>query len=220
MRKLIALLFAIALLCSFALPALAHDVPQDRTDCSIEVIVRYNGTDVDGGTLTAVRVGYVAEEDGNYFFCREKDDVLLEDISSTGAPAALEKFYNENKESYSFCKKTVTVQKGKGSFTGLGIGLYLIIQEQPASGYSKLNSFLVRVPYMEDGEYQYDVTAVIKSELEREPETTVPPSTQPEDPKLPQTGQLNWPVPVLAAAGLGLFTLGLVLRKKEEPYEK
>ena len=73
---------------------------------------------------------------------------------------------------------------------------------------------------MEDGQYRYDVTAAIKSELEREPETTVPPSTQPEDPKLPQTGQLNWPVPVLAAAGLGLFTLGLILRKKEEPYEK
>lgn len=220
MKRLIVLLFALTLLCSFALPASAHDVPQERTDCSIQVIVRYNGADVNGGTLTAIKVGYVAEDDGNYFFCREKDDVLLEDIQDPAAPAALEKFYANNKGSHSFYKKTVTVKNGKGSFTGLPTGLYLIVQEEASQGYSKLNSFLVSVPYMEDGQYRYDVTAAIKSELEREPETTVPPSTQPEDPKLPQTGQLNWPVPVLAAAGLGLFTLGLILRKKEEPYEK
>lgn len=30
--------------------------------------------------------------------------------------------------------------------------------------------------------------------------------------ELPQTGQLNWPVPVLAAAGITLLLIGLVLR--------
>ena len=37
--------------------------------------------------------------------------------------------------------------------------------------------------------------------------------------KLPQTGQLNWPVPVLICAGLALFVVGWVLffrRKKEK----
>lgn len=40
--------------------------------------------------------------------------------------------------------------------------------------------------------------------------------------KLPQTGQLNWPVPVLVILGLGLFAVGWILRfgKKKENYEE
>ena len=34
--------------------------------------------------------------------------------------------------------------------------------------------------------------------------------------KLPQTGQLWWPVPLLAAAGLGLICVGLSMRKRDE----
>lgn len=36
-----------------------------------------------------------------------------------------------------------------------------------------------------------------------------------DDPRLPQTGQLWWPVPLLAAAGLALLTAGLLRRKGE-----
>lgn len=41
-------------------------------------------------------------------------------------------------------------------------------------------------------------------------------------PKLPQTGQLNWPVPVMAAAGLTLFAVGWVLcfGRRKESYAK
>lgn len=40
-----------------------------------------------------------------------------------------------------------------------------------------------------------------------------------EDPELPQTGQLWWPVPVLIAAGLLFIVLGLILRRRKG-YEK
>ncbi len=56
----------------------------------------------------------------------------------------------------------------------------------------------------------FDVTALVISELERVPETTNPPA--PTDPKLPQTGQLNWPVPVLVVLGLLLLAAGWVTR--------
>lgn len=220
MKKIIALFFALALLYSLALPAYAHDVPQERADCSIEVIVRYNGEDVKDGTLTAIKVGYVDEEDGDYFFCQEMTGVKLEDIASTDAPADMLEFYQNNKENHEFYVQTQSVKNGKAAFGGLSTGLYLIIQEKAAQGFSKMSPFLVSVPYMEDGQYLYDVTATIKSELEREPESTPPPSTKPDGPKLPQTGQLNWPVPVLAVSGLAMFTLGWALRKKEERYEK
>jgi len=63
------------------------------------------------------------------------------------------------------------------------------------------------------------VSATIKSELEKEPEMTR--YTEPDD-KLPQTGQLNWPVPLMACAGLALFALGWALcyAGKKEGYEE
>ena len=220
MKKMITVLLALSVLLSFPLTAYAHDVPQERDDCSIEVIVRYDGENVDGGTLTAIRVGYVDEENGNYFFSQELTGTLLEDIASAALPGELYDFYENNKKNHEFYVQTQSVKDGKATFAGLPTGLYLIIQEKAAKGFSKLDPFLVSVPYMEDGQYLYDVTAAIKSELEREPESTPPPSTKPDGPKLPQTGQLNWPVPVLAVSGLAMFTLGFLLRKKEDPYEK
>ena len=160
------------------------------------------------------------EEDGNFFFSQELTGTLLEDITSAALPGELYDFYENNKKNHEFYVQTQSVKDGKATFAGLPTGLYLIIQEKAAKGFSKLSPFLVSVPYMEDGQYLYDVTAAIKTELEREPESTPPPSTKPDGPKLPQTGQLNWPVPVLAVSGLAMFTIGFLLRKKEDPYEK
>lgn len=220
MKKMITVLLALSVLLSFPLTAYAHDVPQERDDCSIEVIVRYDGENVDGGTLTAIRVGYVDEEDGNYFFSQEFTNIKIEDIASPNAPKTQQEFYNNNKSNYDFYTQTQTVENGKATFSGLSTGLYLIVQNRAADGFSKLGAFLVSVPRMEDGEYQYHVTAAIKSELEREPEPTEPPPTEPDDPKLPQTGQLNWPIPLMVVGGMMLLALGCILRfRNKEPYE-
>ena len=87
------------------------------------------------------------------------------------------------------------------------------MQKKAADGWSCISPFLISVPNMQDGVYVYDVDASPKIELkptERPPET--PPNTPPEPP-LPQTGQLNWPSPLMAAAGLCLLLLGSVLRR-------
>lgn len=221
MKKVITLLLALSVLISLPLTAYAHDVPQDRDDCSIEVIVRYDGENVDGGTLTVIKVGYVDEEDGNYFFSQEFTNIRIEDVTSSGAPKAQKEFYENNKGNYDFYTQSQTVKDGKAAFTGLSTGLYLIVQNKAADGFSKMGAFLVSVPYMENGEYQYHVTASIKSELEREPEPTEPEPTDP-PPGLPQTGQLNWPIPLMVVAGLGFFAVGwaLCFGKKREQYEK
>ena len=218
MKRLITCLLTISLLLSCSPAANAHDVPQERNDCGIEVIVRYDGEDVNGGTLTAIRVGYVDEEDGNYFFCQEITGNTLEDLESPDMPAVQKEFYDQNKDDFEFYTQTQTVREGKATFCDLPTGVYLIVQDQAAYGFSKLSPFLVSVPYYTDGEYQYQVTAAIKSELERVPEPTVDSSSTPDDPKLPQTGQLNWPIPVMVAVGLGFFAVGWVLcfRKKKE----
>ncbi len=225
MKRLFTWMLALLVLFSFPLRVRAHDVPQEREDCSIEIIVRYDGQNISGGTLTAIKVGYVDEEDGNYFFSQEMTGIRLEDIDSAAAPGIQEEFYNANKGNFDFYTQTQSVQDGKAVFTKLTTGLYLIIQEEAAEGFTRMEAFLVSVPYLEDGEYRYHVTASIKSELERQPESepTEPPPTEPEpDPTLPQTGQLNWPVPLMAVTGLMLFAFGwfLCFGKKREQNEK
>ena len=221
MKRILTFLIALSVVCAIPLTAYAHDVPQERNDCSIEVIVRYDGDDVDGGTLTVIRVGYVDEEDGDYFFSQEMTGVKLEDIASSGAPAVQKEFYKNNKDNYDFYTQTQTVKNGKATFSGLSTGLYLIVQNKAADGLSRMDACLVGVPYMEDGEYQYHVTAAIKSELKREPEPTDPLPTKPSGSKLPQTGQLNWPIPLMVVSGLVLFVVGWLLcfGKKREQHE-
>lgn len=219
MRRIVTLVLTVLVLFSLSLTVHAHDVPQARDDCSIEVIVRYNGKDISGGTLTAIKIGYVDEEDGNYFFSQELTGVKLEDITSSEAPEIQKEFYENNKDHYDFYVQTQSIKDGKAAFSGLSTGLYLIVQNKAATGYSKMKPFLVSVPYMEDGAYQYHVTATIKSELERAPVKTKP--SKPSDPSLPQTGQVNWPIPLMVTGGLALFITGwaLCFGKKRDRYE-
>ena len=224
MKKLLALILAFTVVCSVHVSAHAHDVPQERNDCSIELTVRYNGVNVNGGTLRAIKVGEVAEENGNYYFAQVMTGIKIEDVTSSAAAAVQKEFYEKNKGTYVFA--TTHAQKvtdGKVVFTGLPTGLYLIIQETAATGFNKMGAFLIGVPYMENGQYQYHVKANVKSELERIPPPTRPPSPPPSTPpRLPQTGQLNWPVPLMAIGGLTFFAFGWLLcfGKKREEYEK
>ena len=222
MKRILSLLLALSVLLLLPMAALAHDVPQQRDDCSIEVVVRYEGEDVSGGTLTVIRVGFVAEDDGNYFFAQEMTGLKIETLDSPEAAAQQQEFYSNNKDNYTFYTQTQSVVNGKATFSGLSTGLYLVLQEKAAEGFNKMGAFLVSVPYMLDGEYQYHVTVSMKSALEREPDPTEPPPTVPDDPELPETGQLNWPIPLMVVAGLLLLTLGWVLcfKKKREQYAK
>ena len=109
---------------------------------------------------------------------------------------------------------------GAARFEDLTLGLYLLVQETPAKGFSPAAPFVVSLPMMEEGKYVYEVDATTKTELIPAPTTPAPtPPPPPDDSKLPQTGQLNWPVPLMAVAGIGLFIMGWVLcfgRKKDE----
>ena len=123
MKKVITLVLALSVLLLIPLTAYAHDVPQERNDCSIEITVRYDGKSVSGGTLTAVKVGYVDEEDGNYYFCQEMTGIRLDDIASSEAPKVLKEFYDNNKDDYDFYVQTQSVKDGKATFSGLPTGL-------------------------------------------------------------------------------------------------
>lgn len=166
---------------------------------------------VGGGEITLIQVASVVADDGDLSFEYtngfEDCGMSLENLTSSLAATL------ESKISSSAVKKTKTVgSDGKVSFSDLELGLYLVVQTKAASGYNAVSSFLVTVPMHEDGQYIYSVDASPKVETVSKA-TPTPSPTTPSDSNLPQTGQLDWPIPVLAATGLLLVLIGMMLKK-------
>lgn len=210
-----ALLMIASLLCSVNMTVFAHEVPDDSRRGSISITMMYDETAVSGGTLTLYQVGAVAEDDGNYSFVLSgrftQSGLDISNISSADLAEKLERYAQSN----SLVGTTVEIGRdGKAMFSNVRQGLYLIAQNKAADGYEKITPFLVSVPNEEDDRYIYDVDATPKlSTLTKTKPKPATPNT-PTEPSLPQTGQLNWPVPVLAALGLLLFAIGCVLRSR------
>ena len=221
-KRIISILAALLLLRCLPVTVLAHAVPDETRKCSITVTMRIGNKAVSGGSLTLYRVGEVYEDDGNYSFIPTGDftdcSVSLDDVQSPELAETLTAYANDHK----LTGTTRTVGKdGEVTFSNLKLGLYMLVQTRAASGYSKISPFLVTVPYLDNGVYIYEVDADTKMELEKEPKPTAPPSTSHTGGKLPQTGQLNWPVPMLAILGMTLFAVGWVMRfgKREDNEE-
>lgn len=214
-RKIISLLLAILLLCSMGAAVSAHEVPDLSRPGTITITLRTEQGPVSGGSLTLYQVGLIHEDDGNYSFILTGDfastGLSLEDPQSPELAAALAQHARD------LPGGGITSPVGADGSVVFSVepGLYLVVQDQPAPGYAPVNPFLTSVPNMENGVYIYEVNASPKVALTPETQPTEPTEptvpTQP-DPELPQTGQLNWPVPVLAVLGLCVFAAGWMLR--------
>ena len=220
-KGLCPLLLVALLLCLLSVTALADEALNLDETGSIRVILRDTETkeEVSGGTLTLYPVGKVAEENGNLFFRAAGDfsdcGLALDDVESEELAAALAEHVKDHAEG-----TRKPVPEGGVVFDHLEPGLYLIVQEEAVPGYDRINPFLVTVPILEDGVYKYDVDATPKTSIHKTEEQ--PPAKPPIDSSLPQTGQLNWPVPVLTVVGLLLFTAGWVLcfGRRKDGHEK
>ena len=213
-KRILCALCCIALLVCLPVMALAHEVPDYDRLGSLSVDMTYQGKPVSGGTLTLYRVGDIAEDDGNYFY------ILVPELEGFGL--SLEDLYDADTAAYMV--KVVKQEKlqgisqkidkqGNALFEDLPIGLYLVVQTKASAGYNAAAPFLIGIPNRIDDRYVYAVDASPKVELEKAPtETTEPPTETTVPGKLPQTGQNNWPVPVMLIAGLLFIACGVLLQ--------
>lgn len=236
-KRLAALMLTGILCCAFAVTAYAHPVPDMDRAGSVHGTMVYDGSAVGGGTLTLYQVGDVSEDDGDYSFTLSNDfagsQLSLADMADAELAAGLADYAADN--SLAAAATAAIDSDGTVDIQGLYPGLYLVVQTMPAEGFEAISPFLVSLPVYngEIGAYIYDVNVEPKmSPLIKKPtpDTTTPDTTTPETKKpestgtttvLPQTGQLNWPVPVLTVLGLCLFGMGWMLHfgRRKKPDE-
>lgn len=217
-KRILSALAALMLLCFAASGVYALEVPDLEAKGSIHLEMKHGEDAVPGGTLTLYRVADIHVENGADYSFRYTDayaacEADLADLASRETAQTIADYTAAN------AVAGVTAEiAGDGTvvFADLELGLYLLVQETPAEGFSPVSPFLVSVPTYRSGSYIYDVNATPKVDLEPAPTVPTEPTepskpTKPTDPELPQTGQNNWPVPVLAVAGLSFFALGVYL---------
>lgn len=175
---------------------------------SIKVHLQYQGKPVSGGNLILYHVAVPVWNNGEYIFKFTKEfedcNLSLTDLNQQETAAK----YSEYVISHSLQGITRRINAdGKATFTDLPIGLFLVVQEVAASGFFPITPFLISVPQKVDGKWNYDVDATPKIGIEREPEPEKPPVK----PNIPGTGQLKWPIPVLAISGVFMLGIGFVL---------
>lgn len=206
--RLIHWLLAVVLV--LAIPVHGLEIPDPGRTGSIHVTMQTDDAPAAGGSLALYRVGQIVQTDtgfgfepvGAFYDC----GIPLEPLDGSTAEALA-----GYAESHGISGEIQAVDAGASvSFSELEPGLYLLTQPEAAPGFAPCKPFLVSVPMAEDGTYRYEVEASPKVSLTQLP--TEPPA--PTDPTLPQTGQLNWPIPVLAALGLLCLSAGVLLRRK------
>ena len=217
--KLLLCLLLILGLGSFSVCASAERGIDMNREGSIVLSCKYAGKPVSGGNLLLYGVADVEmDANGNYSFRlldRFGGDRLLQaDLDDSSLPGRLVGSGELGSLPY---RSTVFDTNGEARFEGVKPGLYLLMQTVPAKGYQKMGTILVSVPMYDpatDG-YSYDVDASVKPAVEREVKPT-PTPTPPPGERIPQTGQMNWPVPALAVMGLVSILIGVLLLRADK----
>lgn len=171
---------------------------------SVSVRMRWNGEPVPGGSITLYRVASLGE-DWRYAPVPAFSDCGV-DMNGALSPAdgeALSLYAAENNITGQTRKLD---DEGAVCFAHLETGLYLLVQEEAGTGYLPVRPFFVGVPQQMGGRLLYQVDASPKC---------APEPADPGAPQIPQTGQLRWPVPMLAGLGLLLLSVGLLLHRRD-----
>ena len=145
--------------------ASAHPVPEPGRKGSVTVSMQFDGEAVPGGELTLYRVGEVSEDDGNYTFVPTGEFIRWGSDFGTLASAEQTAQTAHSLRYFALRNGITGTTKGIGTdgkvtFSNLEQGLYLLVQTRPATGFSRVNPFLVSIPYEQDGKYLYDVDAL------------------------------------------------------------
>lgn len=220
MKKISVLLIVLVMILSTTMNLCAKEVPDIEHSGSITFSMAYAQKPMDGGSLNVYRVGTIIKKIDAFEF------MLIESLGESGLTldhlndaTLAEKLMNL------VCEKKLDgfsspIENGKVVFHNLKPGLYLVTQrtEETTEGFYPVNPFLISLPTWENGQYVYDLMGEPKNLPQHKPDDPDEPNEprEPEEPHspdgvtetLPQTGQLNWPIPLMISGGVLLFVIG------------
>lgn len=196
--------------------AFAKELPDLSSKGTLTISMEKDGKAVPGGEFEIYRIANAAVSNGGLKYVFAKDfkacGISFDNLQSNRLATKLENYIKSNK--INGVRQNVG-KDGVAEYTQLKAGMYFVMQNEAAKGYDKANSFTVSLPDYKDGKYNYTIKANPKFSLSSSKGNTQSTTTKPSkpmDPKLPQTGQLNLPIPILTALGLCLFVAGLLIR--------
>ena len=226
---LTAVMCLVVMLASFT-PATAAEASTEKLDRfhsgSLSITFTSDGKPIsDGNKVGIFKVADVISDNGYKFVWSGEFaavGAMPEDLDAVNGELA-EKLVNiaKDKRVPLYRNSQELDEKGNVTFNDLEVGLYLVVHtkkvEITLSDKSKvtytINPFLVSIPQKEDGKLIYDV--VTNPKVSPEKSTTPPPKKPTPPPKrVPQTGQLWWPVFVFGIAGMIFITVGFVRKSK------
>ena len=178
-----------------------------------------DGNAMTGGFLDCIQVAEIADIGGETTYLLtngfQNTDVFLEDfLDGKQSAASLAEELNDAVPADAYKIASRPDKTGTVTFSNRELGLYLIRQRAKSGYYESITPFVVTVPMNSDSGWVYDVTASPKVGTVT-PKDTAYKSVR----RLPQTGQLNWPVPVLAVSGIALFSMGWAMTKDKHEKE-
>lgn len=219
-NRILAVLLALILVVGFAVNVSATEqkvgtMPDLSQDGSLTFLMDVDGEPLEGGSLSLYYVATLTQVTESQYDFR-----LLDALIADGATLDTGDLYDSEQAQALLVHarkvlgqyQSSPITEGKVRFDGLQTGLYLVWQrpEDATAGYDAIAPFLISVPKWQDGDYALDVEAGPKVPLETEP-TEPPPPPPPPPPEFPHTGQLNWPIPLMAICGVVLLILGWIL---------
>lgn len=226
MRKKLSYL-AVCLLLTFiyAVPVSGSDIMDMDRECAVTMELRTKDKEAfDNGSFKFYQIGEVESFNQGKFTYR-----YLEDFQNSNVTLNIEGGSENEKsarELSTYAKKNkipgetyVTDEAGTVRITGLKPGLYLVdtvYQDKEVGKVEFTKPFLACIPECENGELIFDVTiktkvsngAIPLTPLETPNPIKKPSGNNSGGSKLPQTGMLRWPIPVLALAGMILMEVG------------
>ena len=207
-KKIVIILLTLLLVSSLTVTAFAHPVPDLAENGSFTFKLALDDKKLDDGKLKLCKVGEVLEVDGDFVFAPIAEFADVEADYTRIADALFAKELLTLAKELELEYITAPIDDGAAVFENVPTGLYVVFQDaaDATKGFAAMNPFLISMPKFQDNEYVTQVEAEPKVGLE-----TIPPTTTPPPGRVPQTGQLNWPVPVMACAGAVLFIFGFVL---------
>ena len=178
-----------------------------------------DGNAMTGGFLDCIQVAEIAESGGETTYLLtngfQDTNIFLEYfLDGKQSAASLAEELNDAVPAGAYKIASRPDKTGTVTFSNRELGLYLIRQRAKSGYYESITPFVVTVPMNSDSGWVYDVTASPKVGTVT-PKDTAYKSVR----RLPQTGQLNWPVPVLAVSGIALFSLGWAMTKDKHEKE-